>query len=330
VGQQGSVGEMTAPASAGRVATMPRPQPPSASRPTPGAPRQRERRRSAGGLLLVFALLVMVNVAGLPYYMASTAERVRSPLHVWLKPTGYVGQAAGFVAFALFSYLWLYPLRKKFRWLEFTGPVPRWLDLHVLAGLFIPLLAAIHAAWRFTGLIGLGYGAMMVAWLSGIAGRYLYARIPRSLNGLEMNIEEVEKERAVLVGYIAHSTGIAPETVDRLLTVDARPYTGLGPVRTLLRMVKDDIERGRVARKFRRDILGAVRGRGGVDRKVLRVVLRLARRQMALSQQVRLLDATQQVFRYWHVAHRPFAFTALVAVALHVATAVALGVTWIR
>lgn len=73
---------------------------------------------------------------------------MRSPLHPWLKPTGYVGQTAGLLSAGLFLFLWLYPLRKKLRWLAFTGSLGRWLDVHIVAGFAIPLLAAMHAAWQ--------------------------------------------------------------------------------------------------------------------------------------------------------------------------------------
>jgi hypothetical protein len=42
-----------------------------------------------------------------------------------------------------------------------------------------------------------------------------------------------------------------------------------------------------------------------------------------------MLEATQRVFRLWHVAHRPVALTALLAVLVHVAVVVALGATWL-
>ena len=54
----------------------------------------------------------------------------------------------------------------------------------------------------------------------------------------------------------------------------------------------------------------------------------LANEEIALTQQARLLEATQTAFRYWHVAHRPFAITALIAVTVHVAVVVAMGATW--
>jgi hypothetical protein len=46
---------------------------------------------------------------------------------------------------------------------------------------------------------------------------------------------------------------------------------------------------------------------------------------MALQQQARMLEATRLVFGYWHVAHRPVAVTALVAVMVHVIVAVMIG-----
>lgn len=280
-------------------------------------------------LLLILTGLSSISALGLPYYLLSSGARVRSPLHPWLRPTGYVGQTAGLLSMALFLFLWLYPLRKKFRWLAFTGSLGRWLDVHIVVGITIPFLAAIHAAWHFTGLIGLGYGAMLVVCLSGIVGKYLYVRIPRNRSGLELSLEQVGAERATLQRHIASASGIPFERVASLLAVDARSYAGLGPLRTLGRMMSDDLERFRAARRLRSGLRGARRQGPAVDRRIVALVLRLARHEMALSQQARMLDATQRVFRYWHVAHRPVAITALIAVLIHVVTAVALGVTWL-
>ena len=282
-------------------------------------------------LLALLALLVLVNVLGLAYYTAPAAARVRSPLHPWLKPSGYVGQTAGAMAFALFLFLWLYPLRKKIRWLAFTGPISKWLDLHVVAGLCIPLLAATHAAWHFTGLIGLGYGAMMIAWLSGIAGRYLYVRIPRTQSGVEMTREQVETERKAIMEHISEVTGIDAELLEHTLSggVSSSPPADLGVPRAIVRMVADDLQRWRLARSLHWQWRGATKGEEPVDRTVAERIRTLVRREIALSQQVRMLEASHKAFRHWHIAHRPMAISALVAVLAHVVTAVAVGATWL-
>jgi len=66
------------------------------------------------------------------------------------------------------------------------------------------------------------------------------------------------------------------------------------------------------------------------DAAMLKEVLRLANRELALVQQSRMLGATQNILRFWHVAHRPLAITALVAVVIHVVVVVSLGATWFR
>jgi hypothetical protein len=278
-------------------------------------------------VLAVASLLAAVLVYGAPYYRMEMAERVRDPLHPWLRPSGYVGQSAGLVALAIFAFLWLYPLRKKYRWLGWTGSLARWLDVHVSAALLLPLLVTIHAAWRFGGVIGLGFWAMMLVWCSGLVGRYLYARIPRSRNGVELSRDEIAAERKRLLQAIAATTGLDPGAVEESLHAEPPPV-GLGPAATILRMVRDDLARRRAARSLARR--WAARARGGrPDASAIAQATALARQEVALTQQARLLGATHDLFRYWHVAHRPFAVLALSAVLVHVIVVVAVGATWL-
>ena len=175
----------------GGVGATTRPQKTAGSPSVPPARRPFPWR----GLMTAAAPFLAVCAVGLPYYLLPTAERVRHPFHAWLRPSGYIGQSAGLLALALLLFLWLYPVRKRYRGLGFTGSVARWLEAHVFAALTLPLIAAIHAGWHFGGIIGLGFWAMMIVWLSGIVGRYLYTRIPRGRAGLELTREEIGAER---------------------------------------------------------------------------------------------------------------------------------------
>jgi hypothetical protein len=271
------------------------------------------------------AIPLAITAWGWSYYSAPRAVRLRHSLHALLKPSGTIGLGLGFVALALFLFMWLYPLRKKVRALAWTGSVGNWMRVHIVAGLAIPLIAATHAGWRFEGLIGLGYLSMIVVSLSGIVGRYLYVHIPRSRNGLELSMEEVSNERRSLITTIAAATGLVPADLEKRLAVDPRPYEGLDPVRTMTRMFKDDLDRSRALRQLQQEFRRPHAGHSGLSGRALRETVRLARRELALTQQVRMLDATRTVFGYWHVAHRPFAITAFLAVTVHVVVAVAIG-----
>ena len=231
----------------------------------------------------------------------------------------------------IFLFLWLYPLRKKFRWLAFTGSISKWLDVHALAALGLPLLVAAHATWQFGGVIGLGFWSMMVVWLSGIVGRYLYARIPRSQAGVELTIEEIAAQRQALLEEIATA-------------VRSRRHGDRGGARGRSRTDRRAWTVADAAPDGRRRPCAAgaprphsaarsacvARCSAAVTRQALKEVLRLANREMALVQQSRMLGATQNILRFWHVAHRPLAITALVAVVIHVVVVVSLGATWFR
>jgi len=300
--------------------------------PTPEAEGPAKSRVGLGLMLGFLGLLVGVHLVGLNYFVMSTADRVRSPLHPWFRPTGFIGQAAGIAAFTLFLFLWLYPLQKRFKTLTFGGSRARWLDAHVVAGLCVPFLATLHAAWRFSGLIGLGYGAMMIAWLSGIVGRYIYVRIPRSRNGVELTREEVENQRRAVLQQIVDATGIDAEILEHTLRAGASPAVApdVNPLRAFAVMIADDVRRWRGARSVQWEWRGASAAEKRADRAAQDALHGLMRREIALTQQARMLDVTHRLLRYWHVAHKPMAIVALGAVVLHVGVAIALGVTWFR
>lgn len=283
----------------------------------------RPSRWNALPVTLLLVVLATINVAGASYYLAPNALRPRHPWHTFLRPSGEVGQTAGILAFVIFAFLWLYPLRKKWRALAFTGAIGRWLDVHVTTALGLPMLLTIHAAWRADGVIGLGFLAMMVVCASGIVGRYLYVRIPRARSGVELSREEVTGERETLLAAIATALG---EPVDTIRAAIAPPEQA--PATTVVgvieRLVLDDIRRMRRVR----ELSAAWGAKPGLDRKTISRALKLASQEIALVNQSRMLEATQRVFRYWHIAHMPFALTALLAVIIHVIVVVALGATW--
>ena len=300
----------------------------------PPLARDRHARRNPGddrlALGLLLALPLSATLFGLPYYLLSPGARLRSPLHVWLRPSAGLGLAFGIIGLALFLFMWLYPLRKRFRWLSFTGSTPAWLRVHVVIGLSLPFLVAVHAGWRFEGLIGLGYAAMVVVCVSGFVGRYLYVRIPRSQGGLELTLDQVTGERRAIITRIAAATGHDPGHIEREITIDSRPVARLGPWRALRRLAADDVARSRRVRALKREWVRPRTGVRPIDRRELATALKLARREIALAQQAHMLEATRRLFGYWHVAHLPVALTALIAVLIHVAVAVFVGGVGLR
>lgn len=281
-------------------------------------------------MMIVCGSLLAVTLLGMPYFIQDLGGRLRHDLHPYFKPSGIVGQSAGIGAVVLFLFIWLYPLRKKFRFLAFTGNLVRWLDLHVLAGLIVPWLAAIHAGFRFTGMIGLAYISMFLVCLSGVVGRYLYRNIPRTASGIAMNRQEINESRMALILRISKSTGIEPGRIEESLIPPGATVKNAGGLWNSFQvLLTSDFMRWKAVRRLKRRWLAAGRGRKPLDRRTVAHAVRLAKKEIALTQRLRMLEATERLFRFWHVAHRPFAVTALVGVLLHVGVVVALGVTWL-
>jgi hypothetical protein len=57
--------------------------------------------------------------------------------------------------------------------------------------------------------------------------------------------------------------------------------------------------------------------------------MKLVRREISLNRRIDRLQLMQNLFKYWHVAHLPFALIMLVIMMVHVGAAIAFGYTWV-
>ncbi len=79
----------------------------------------------------------------------------------------------------------LYSLRKRSRVARW-GKMSDWLQLHIFTGLVGPYMVLLHSSWKFHGLAGVTTLLTIIIVMSGFVGRYIYTRIPRTADGLEV------------------------------------------------------------------------------------------------------------------------------------------------
>jgi hypothetical protein len=79
----------------------------------------------------------------------------------------------------------LYSLRKRSRSVRW-GRMSTWLQMHIFMGLVGPYMVLLHSSWKFNGLAGVTTLLTIVIVISGFVGRYIFTRIPRTLDGLEI------------------------------------------------------------------------------------------------------------------------------------------------
>jgi hypothetical protein len=58
-------------------------------------------------------------------------------------------------------------------------------------------------------------------------------------------------------------------------------------------------------------------------------VINLVKNEWSLNRRIERLVLMQNLFKYWHVAHLPFALVMLVIMIIHVAVTIVFGYRWI-
>jgi hypothetical protein len=162
---------------------------------TPG--RSRSAAALSHGLVLgalvgvVVAAVVVFGLGGLHYYTTPLGLRGYEKVHRLLRPSGLAGQALGITGFVLVLLTLLYALRKKVPFLRNRGNSRGWLEAHIFCGVAGPALITLHTSLKFNGIISVAYWSMVLVVLSGFVGRYLYVRIPRTIRGTELSLDEI-------------------------------------------------------------------------------------------------------------------------------------------
>jgi hypothetical protein len=232
----------------------------------------------------------------------------------------------------MFFLIYLYPLRKKWGWLGRQGNSRHWLDFHVVLGATAPIIIAFHSCFKFGNIAGMAFWSMLVVTLSGFVGRYLYSQIPRGLSAAELSkkemLEREEKLRKELAEQRA-TFGFSVEALYQLPTADEVAKTPM--VASLLSMFLIDFKRPFKASLVRLQEAGfgswmfSFCGLLPTRDWKLERAIRVAQKEATLSKHILFLTRTQQVFKLWHVVHRPFSYAFAILAILHIGIALFMG-----
>lgn len=248
---------------------------------------------------LFYALIVLGTAAYLTYtgysfYWLPMEERFYHPGYDWLKPSGLLGHGLGITGTILIlTGIITYWSRKRYRIFADLGLLKNWLEFHIFLCTLGTIMVVFHSSFKFGGIIAIGFWSLIVVFLSGIVGRYIYLQIPKTIEGEEMTIHEIEDLRSGLEQQLLKECGLDCKADISRSTLNASLLRNKVKLTTLLR------------------------------------VNILFTRQMMLARKIRDLDRMKRIFRYWHVVHMPFALIMLLLMVIHVGVVVYFGYTWI-
>ena len=256
---------------------------------------------------------VYLAVDGASYYQTSLEERFYHDDHANLKASGLVGHGLGIVGtlmmvFGVSSYM----LRKRVSRFSRVGVLKYWLEFHIFLCTLGPILVLFHTSFKFGGLVAISFWSMVAVVLSGVIGRFIYIQIPRTIQGRELSLADLEEKRSTLISQLAE-LNVSQDLISRLQAgVRKKGYLGSwAERRNLDRSISREIKRSSTGKAKQREIM------------------KLVRQETQLQQRIANLNTMRQLFKYWHVAHLPFALVMLVIMVIHVGVTLAFGYKWI-
>ena len=124
---------------------------------------------------LWYALIAIVGITAL--YAIAYRQAGSFP-----RASGLVGHGIGILGFILILMTEiLYSIRKRLTDVKW-GRMSSWLRFHIFTGLVGPYMVLLHTSMRFGRLAGVAMFMTVVVVASGVIGRYLYTRVPRTID----------------------------------------------------------------------------------------------------------------------------------------------------
>lgn len=275
-------------------------------------------------VLIVLTTLFAICYVGFSYYNVDIVERFFHKDYKLLKPSGSLGHGYGIVGSILILIGVLsYMLRKRNRVFSRFGILKYWLEFHIFLCTLGPLLILFHTSFKFGGVVAISFWSMVAVFLSGIVGRYIYIQIPRTIEGRELSLNEVKNLKTDLGGALSTEFNIDKDTCNKILEISKCKislYSGNIFVSNIKTFINDRMTLRRVKAMIRSE---------NISKQQHKKIISLLKNEISLNRKIERLNTMQNLLKYWHVAHLPFAFIMLIVMIVHVVITILFGYRWI-
>jgi len=277
-------------------------------------------------IIVGLTVTILLAVDGFAYYSTSIESRFFHPSHNSLKPSGMIGHGLGIIGslmmiFGVSSYM----IRKRKPRLVRFGYLKHWLEFHIFLCSVGPVLILYHTAFKFGGIVSVSFWSMAAVVLSGVIGRFIYLQIPRSIQGNELEIDDINTMSTNLTAKLKSEFGIDGIISERLESISfADQFKNASLGKSLILIFKVYFQ----SLSLLRNIYYEIDHMNLVKRKA-RKVKSLVKSKIVLSRRIGMLRTTQKFFKYWHIVHLPFAIVMFVIMFIHVIVTIVFGYRWI-
>jgi len=270
---------------------------------------------------IVVATFFFLCYAGYSYYTTSLEERFYHPDHAALKPSGVLGHGLGIVGTLLILIgVFGYMIRKRNRSLQRVGVLKYWLEFHIFLCTLGPVMILFHTAFKFGGIVSVSFWSMVAVVASGVVGRFIYRQIPRTIQGRELSLQEIRDLKNQLNSDLKTHTS-EEAALDFL---KEKPHVKKSNKEILFSMWGQYFEDRTQIKNLKQQLQ-----QNNFSQEKIKEISSFATKELSMLRRIERLQLMQKLFRYWHVAHLPFAIIMLLIMIVHVIVTISFGARWI-
>lgn len=272
------------------------------------------------------AVTVLLAANGYQYYSTPVEERFFQLQHNSLKPSGFLGHGVGIIgSLMMIIGVAIYMIRKRMRKLFNLGYLKHWLELHIFLCSVGPVLVLYHTAFKFGGIVAVSFWSMIAVVLSGVVGRFIYVRIPRTIQGKELDIKQLNEMSSDISTRLSREISSSENIIARIENITKHyKYRSATIGQSILLMINDYFDIRKTLLIIKEDLKQL-----NIPHLKVREIMRLAGSKIIISRRIALLQTMQKIFRYWHIIHLPFAITMFIIMFIHVIITIVFGYKWI-
>jgi len=277
-------------------------------------------------LVVGISVTILLTIYGFDYYTTPLEERFFNANHNLLKPSGALGHGFGIIGTLMMIVgVSVYMIRKRYRKFFNIGYLKHWLEFHIFLCSVGPVLVLYHTAFKFGGIVSVSFWSMVLVVLSGVVGRFIYLQIPRTIQGQEISVNElnsIKEKLAIKVRSVLSEDSSTLSEFEKISSADR--YKSFRLITAVGFFVRDYFDIKRVMRllKMRIKLLG-------VGKSESNELIKAAKSEIVIARRIALLRTSQKLFHWWHIFHLPFAITMFVIMVIHVAVTIIFGYKWI-
>jgi hypothetical protein len=277
-------------------------------------------------VIVTISVLILLIVNGYTYYSTPLEERFFSADHNALKPSGAIGHGIGIIgSILMLAGVSIYMARKRMKIFIRFGLLKHWLELHIFLCTVGPILVLFHTAFKFGGLVAVSFWSMVAVFLSGIIGRFIFVRIPHTIEGKEMSMQQINNMNQQLTIKLLSEYNLGTETVNKIETLSVIEKKGRSSFTELLFSIIPNFFENRQKIK----LISKELKKNDINKSARKEVIKIVKEKINISNRIYYLRLMQSLFKYWHVAHLPFALIMLIIMFIHIVVTVTLGYKWI-